>query len=52
MTSVLRGIDEVYRLFGFDPEQGASAKEIQSRIPAEDLQMLGDVVRKAGVKAD
>jgi PAS domain S-box-containing protein len=38
---------EVYRLFGFDPEQGASAKEIQSRIPAEDLQMLGDVVRKA-----
>jgi PAS domain S-box-containing protein len=38
---------EVYRLFGFDPEQGASAEEIQSRIPAEDLQMLGEVVRKA-----
>jgi PAS domain S-box-containing protein len=38
---------EVYRLFGFDPEQGASAAEIQSRIPADDLQMLGDVVRKA-----
>jgi PAS domain S-box-containing protein len=38
---------EVYRLFGFDPEQGASAREIQSRIPAEDLQMLGEVVRKA-----
>ena len=38
---------EVYRLFGFDPEQGASATEIQSRIPADDLQMLGDVVRKA-----
>jgi PAS domain S-box-containing protein len=38
---------ELYRLFGFDPEQGASAKEIQSRIPAEDLQMLGDVVRQA-----
>ena len=38
---------EVYRLFGFDPQQGASAAEIQSRIPAEDLQMLGDVVRKA-----
>jgi PAS domain S-box-containing protein len=37
---------EVYRLFGFDPEQGASAEEIQSRIPAEDLQMLGEVVRK------
>jgi PAS domain S-box-containing protein len=38
---------EVYRLFGFDPEQGASAEEIQSRIPAEDLEMLGDVVRQA-----
>src|SRR5579859_6393084 len=38
---------EVYRLFGFDPEHGASAKEIQSRIPAEDLQMLGEVVRQA-----
>jgi PAS domain S-box-containing protein len=38
---------EIYRLFGFDPEQGASAAEIQSRIPAEDLQMLGEVVRKA-----
>jgi PAS domain S-box-containing protein len=37
---------EVYRLFGFDPEQGASAEEIQSRIPAEDLQVLGEVVRK------
>jgi len=38
---------EVYRLFGFDPEQGASAKAIQARIPAEDLEMLGDVVREA-----
>jgi PAS domain S-box-containing protein len=38
---------EVYRLFGFDPEQGASAKAIQARIPAEDLIMLGDVVREA-----
>ena len=38
---------EVYRLFGFDPEQGASAEEIQSRIPADDLQMLGEVVRQA-----
>jgi PAS domain S-box-containing protein len=38
---------EVFRLFGFDPEQGASADEIQSRIPAEDLQMLGEVVRQA-----
>src|SRR5215471_572801 len=25
---------EVYRLFGFDPEQGATAEQIQSRIPA------------------
>jgi PAS domain S-box-containing protein len=38
---------EVYRLFGFDPDQGASTREIQSRIPAEDLQLLGDVVRQA-----
>jgi PAS domain S-box-containing protein len=38
---------EVYRLFGFDPEQGASAEEIQSRVPADDLQLLGEVVRKA-----
>lgn len=38
---------EVYRLFGFDPEQGATAEQIQSRIPAEDLQMLGEVVRQA-----
>ncbi|WP_407154697.1 PAS domain S-box protein [Bradyrhizobium sp. STM 3557] len=38
---------EVYRLFGFDPQQGASAEEIQSRIPEEDLQALGEVVRQA-----
>ena len=38
---------EVYRLFGFDPEQGASAEEIRSRILADDLQLLGEVVRKA-----
>jgi PAS domain S-box-containing protein len=38
---------EVYRLFGFDPTQGATAEQIQSRIPAEDLQMLGEVVRQA-----
>src|SRR6185437_7759073 len=38
---------EVYRLFGFDPEQGASAEQIQSRIPAEDLQMLEEVVQRA-----
>jgi PAS domain S-box-containing protein len=38
---------EVYRLFGFDPEQEASADEIRSRIPAKDLQMLGEVVQQA-----
>jgi PAS domain S-box-containing protein len=38
---------EVYRLFGFDPNEGASAQEIQSRIPADDMQVLGDVVRQA-----
>jgi len=38
---------EVYRLFGFDPQRGASAEEIQSRIPEEDLQTLGEVVRQA-----
>jgi PAS domain S-box-containing protein len=38
---------EVYRLFGFDPEQGASADDIQSRIPPEDLQALGELVQQA-----
>jgi PAS domain S-box-containing protein len=38
---------EVYRLFGFDPEQGASAEQIQSRIPAEDMEILEQVVRQA-----
>lgn len=38
---------EVDRLFGFDPKQGATAEQIQSRIPAEDLQMLGEVARQA-----
>lgn len=38
---------EVYRLFGFDPEQGASAEQLQSRIPAEDLQALEEVERQA-----
>ena len=38
---------EVYRLFGFDPEHGATAEQIQSRIPTEDLQLLGQVVREA-----
>jgi PAS domain S-box-containing protein len=38
---------EVYRLFGFDPERGATAGQIQSRIPAEDMEMLDQVVRQA-----
>jgi PAS domain S-box-containing protein len=39
---------EVFRLFGFDPkEDAASAQAIQARIPPEDLQRLGDVVRQA-----
>jgi PAS domain S-box-containing protein len=38
---------ELYRLFGFDPEQGASAQEFQSRIPTEDRQMFVDVMRRA-----
>lgn len=38
---------EVFRLFGFEPEQGASAEQIQSRIPAQDLQMLDQMVRQA-----
>jgi PAS domain S-box-containing protein len=38
---------EAYRLFGFDPGQGASAQEMQSRIPADDLQMLRAVLAQA-----
>jgi PAS domain S-box-containing protein len=39
---------EVYRLFGFDPNDDAvSAQAIQARIPQEDLQQLGEVVRQA-----
>jgi len=38
---------EVFRLFGFDPEEVASAEAIQARIPAEDMQRLGEVVREA-----
>jgi PAS domain S-box-containing protein len=38
---------EVYRLFGFDPEQGATAQQIQSRVPAKDLQTIEQVVRQA-----
>jgi PAS domain S-box-containing protein len=39
---------EVYRLFGFDPNGApVSAEAIQSRIPAVDLEQLGDVVRQA-----
>jgi len=38
---------ELYRLFGFDPEHGASAEEFQSRIPTEDRQMFVDAMRRA-----
>ena len=38
---------EVFRLFGFDPEEVVPAAAIQARIPAEDLQQLGKVVRRA-----
>ena len=39
---------EVYRLFGFDPNgPPVSAEAIQSRIPPEDLEQLGEVVRQA-----
>ena len=38
---------EVYRLFGFDPDERVSAEAIQSRIPKEDLEQLGEVVRQA-----
>jgi PAS domain S-box-containing protein len=39
---------EVFRLFGFEPADGpVSAQAIQSRIPAEDLERLGEVVRQA-----
>jgi PAS domain S-box-containing protein len=38
---------EVFRLFGFDAAESASAEAIQSRVPKEDLERLGEVVRKA-----
>src|SRR5580704_16765304 len=38
---------ELFRLFGFDPEEVVSAEAIQARIPAEDMQQLGEVVRQA-----
>jgi PAS domain S-box-containing protein len=38
---------EVFRLFGFDPDETVSAEAIQSRIPKEDLEQLGEVVRQA-----
>jgi PAS domain S-box-containing protein len=38
---------EVFRLFGFDPEEVVSAEAIQARIPAEDMQQLTEVVRQA-----
>jgi PAS domain S-box-containing protein len=38
---------EVYRLFGFDPEEDVSAEAIQSRIPADDLRRIGEVLQRA-----
>jgi len=38
---------EVFRLFGFDPDQVVSAEAIQARIPAEDMEQLTEVVRQA-----
>jgi PAS domain S-box-containing protein len=38
---------EVFRLFGFDPEEEVSAEAIQARIPAEDMLQLTEVVRQA-----
>jgi len=38
---------EFFRLFGFDPNQEVSAQAIQARIPPEDLQLQGDVIRRA-----
>ena len=38
---------EFFRLFGFDPDQEVSAQAIQARIPPEDLQLQGDVIRRA-----
>ena len=37
---------EVFRLFGFDPEEVVPAAAIQARIPAEDLRQLGEVIRR------
>src|SRR5215471_1862694 len=39
---------EVYRLFGFDPKEGAvSAQAFQARIPPEDLERVGEVASQA-----
>ena len=38
---------ELYRLFGFDPEEEVSAEAIQSRVPADDLQRISEVAQQA-----
>jgi PAS domain S-box-containing protein len=38
---------EVFRLFGFDREELATAEAVQARVPAEDLRRLGETVREA-----
>jgi PAS domain S-box-containing protein len=41
-----RSIEE-YRLFGFDPKEAVSRKDVESRIPPEDLERLREIVRQA-----
>lgn len=38
---------EVYRLFGFEPDEDVSAEATQSRIPADDLQRIDEVAQRA-----
>jgi PAS domain S-box-containing protein len=38
---------EVFRLFGFDPQEVVPAQAIQARIAAEDFQRMGELVRQA-----
>ncbi|WP_407165916.1 PAS domain S-box protein [Bradyrhizobium sp. ORS 111] len=38
---------EIYRLYGFDSGEAISARAIHSRIPADDLQRIGEAVRQA-----
>ena len=43
---------EFFRLFGFDPEEDVPAKAIQDRIPPEDRQLQGEVIRQAAKQKD